>query len=317
MLKELKFVRGAVARKSFIPLMTHFIIKDGTVKAFNGKLALCSPIACDLDCKPKGIPFVKAIQGCTDTMQLHITEAGRVSVRSGSFRALIECSHEELPNIEPTGTYVAIDGELLLKGLKILEPFIGNDASREWTNGVLFDGKSAYATNNVCLVQYWMGIDFPFKVNIPGMVIDEILRIDEEPIAIQADANCITFHYESGRWIRGQLYENQWPDLSRILEKEVNPIPVDPELFVGLKAIKPFADKLNRVYINQQGLRTHLESDDGANYDIADFHFEGVFNIEMLQLLEPIATQYDMSHFPEACLFFGERWRGAIIGMRQ
>ena len=53
MLKELKFVQGAVSSKDFIPALTHFRIENGTVRSFNGLLALCSPIALDIDCTPK------------------------------------------------------------------------------------------------------------------------------------------------------------------------------------------------------------------------------------------------------------------------
>ena len=42
MLAELKFVQGAVAKKDFIPSLTHFEIKDGMIKGLNGSLALCA-----------------------------------------------------------------------------------------------------------------------------------------------------------------------------------------------------------------------------------------------------------------------------------
>jgi len=44
MLKELRFVQGAVAKKDFVPAMTHFRIEKGTVRSFNGNLAICSPL---------------------------------------------------------------------------------------------------------------------------------------------------------------------------------------------------------------------------------------------------------------------------------
>jgi hypothetical protein len=43
---------------------------------------------------------------------------------------------------------------------------------------------------------------------------------------------------------------------------------------------------------------------------------EGAYQIKMLGLLNGIATHADFTRFPEATMFFGERLRGAILGMR-
>ena len=95
MLKELKFVSGAVAKKEFIPAITHFCIENGTVRAYNGTLALSSPIACDINCKPKAVPMVNAIARCSETITMSVTPTGKLSIKSGPFRALIECVPEE------------------------------------------------------------------------------------------------------------------------------------------------------------------------------------------------------------------------------
>ena len=45
MLKALKFVQGAVSKKDLVPALTHFRIENGTVRSYNGMLALCTPIS--------------------------------------------------------------------------------------------------------------------------------------------------------------------------------------------------------------------------------------------------------------------------------
>ena len=89
MLKELKFVQGAVAKKDFVPAMTHFRIGD-TVRSFNGNMAICSPIALDLECTPKAETLVRAISNCQEEVVLSMTAKGRLKVHSGSFNAYIE-----------------------------------------------------------------------------------------------------------------------------------------------------------------------------------------------------------------------------------
>lgn len=317
MLKELRFVQGAVAKKDFIPAITHFAIENGTVRAFNGTIALSSPIACDLNCKPKAIPMVKAIGRCTDTITLSMTPAGRLSIKSGAFKAFIDCVEEETSHVEPEGERIEFNGEEVLKAIKTIHPFVGNDASRPWTNGVLLKGQSAFATNNVCLIEYWIGADFPHVVNIPRAAIAEMIRLNEAPTHAQLTGTSITFHYADGRWVRSQLYSIDWPDLSAVLDNESKPVPLPPQLFEGLEIIKPFVNKFGQVYITEGLLRTHDDVNEGASFELEWLHKDAIFNIEMLALLESVAKTADFELAPSPCLFYGDRLRGAIIGMRQ
>lgn len=318
MLSELKFVQGSVARKDFLPALTHFVIENSTVRGYNGTLALCSPIPFDISCKPKAEPLVKAIGNCTDTVQLSITSAGRLSVRSGKFKAFVECVEGDTPHAMPEGEQIQIDGAALLQALKTVSPFIGDDASRPWSNGVLLTGQSAFATNNILLVEYWTGFSVPRALNIPRLAIKEMLRIDEPPQGAQLAEGSITFHYSNGRWLRTQLFEPKWPDLGKVLDKESKPEPINQALFEGLRNIKAFTDKLGRVLFTGDGkLATHDHEAEGAAYEIEGFNHAGIYQIDMLLLLESGVRSIDWSAYPAPCMFFGDRLRGAIVGMRQ
>lgn len=316
MLRELKFVQGAVGKKEFIPAITHFCIENGTVRAYNGTIALSSPIPCDLNCKPKAIPMVQAIAKCNETISLSMTATGRLSIRSGAFRALIECIEESQAHVQPEGEEIHFDGQVLLAGLKVVQEFIGNDASRPWATGVLLKGQSVFATNNVCLVEYWMGVDFPRVVNIPRSAIAEMIRINEPPTHAQIEANSITFHYSDGRWIRSQLYSTEWPDLAKVLDRECNPAPLPKGLFKGLETIRPFQNKLGQVFLSENSMRTHDDRNEGASFEFDWPYSDAIYSVDMLQLLEDVAQSVDFGTYPAPCVFYGERLRGAIIGMR-
>ena len=318
MLTELKFVQGAVAKKDFLPALTHFVIEKGTVRGYNGMLALCSPIPFDIECKPKAEPLVKAIASCTETVQLALTAAGRLSVKSGKFKAFVDCHPDDAtPHAMPEGEDVVIDGAALLQAFKTVFPFVGDDASRPWSNGVLLLGQSAFATNNITLVEYWTGCNVPRPLNIPRAAVKELLRIDEAPIGAQLTDTSITFHFENGRWLRTQLFETQWPDLGKVLDRESSAQPIDPKLFEALKVLKPFTDKAGRIVFKGDGkIATHAEDTEGAGYEIEGFDHTGAYQIDMLNLLNGPCTLIDWSAYPSPCMFFGDRLRGAIIGMR-
>jgi hypothetical protein len=317
MLSSLKFCAGSVAKKDFVVELKHFAISGGHVRGFNGTMALSSPIPFDIDCKPNGEQLIKAVANCTDTIQLSLTKAGRLSIKSGVFKAFVDCIVSDNEHVQPEGEIVQCDGDLLLAGLKLCAPFIGSDASRPWANGILLKEQSMFATNNVMLVQYWLGTAFPSVVNLPRSAVREMLRINEPPICAQVAQGSITFHYEGERWLRTQLYSTEWPDLAKVLDRPSSQRPLDVRLFEGLDAIKPFVDKLGTVHLLAEEVRTHTDELEGAGFAIEGFGVEGKYNIEMLYLLKGAATTIDWSTYPSPCMFQGEGIRGAIIGMRK
>lgn len=316
MINELRFVQGAVSKKDFLPALTHFRIQNGTVRSYNGMMALCSPIALDLDVTPKAEPLVKAINNCDETVSLTITPTGRLSVKSGSFRALIDCVQEETPHVLPEGDRVEFDGVHFLAAMKAVYPFIGTDASRQWGNGVLLLNQSAFATNNVCLIEYWVGCNFPISCNIPRVAVKEILRIDEAPTHAQMTETSITFHYTGDRWLRTQLFSTDWPDIGKILSAEANLTTIDTRLFEAVEKLKPFTDKMGRIFINKGIISTTQDPEQGAHYFVPDMQSEGIYNVDMLQLLQGVVTTIDMTTYPKPCMFQGDRLRGAIVGMK-
>jgi len=318
MLKALKFVQGAVAAKDFVPELMHFRIENGTIRGYNGMLGLCCPIDLDLDVSPKAAPFIKAIQTCKDeTVQLHVTPAGRLSIKSGKFKAFIECSPTEFPDVAPEGTEIALNGSMLAV-LKTLAPFIAEDASKPWARGILFKGQSAFATNNICLIEHWMASPFPIDVNIPRSAVLELVRIAEEPIRIQVTENRVTFHYPENRWLSTQTYSAEWPDLSRVLEIESQQVPMPTELWAAVENLAPFVDDLGRIYFKNGSACTSLVEGDGAAIEVPGLPVAGgCFNFKQLLLLGKNIKTIDFTTYPRPCLFHGDNLRGAIIGFRE
>lgn len=314
MLSALKFVQGAISKKDLIPAQTHFLIDNGKIRSFNGNIALCSPIPIDINCQPKAAPLIKMISECKEIPQLKMTEAGRLSVKSGKLRVLIDCFSEIMPYIVPSGTLYEVDGDLVLKALKKLQPVVTTNTKHAWANGVLFSNGSAFATNNVILVQYWTNSVFAKPVNIPLACVDEVVRINEKPLRVQISDISITFHYENGRWLYSNLIADKWPDVMRILEADSVPIEMPTDIFTAIKSLKSFA-KEDRVFFNTGAITT---GDSGATYEMGEsFDFSGAYGASMFLLLQDMAKTIDLTRYPQPALFFGENIRGAISGMKE
>lgn len=317
MYNSLKFCAGSVAKKDFVADLKHFVIEGGRVRGFNGTLAISTPIPFDIDCMPNAEQLIKAVSKCDDTIQLSLTKAGRLSVKSAGFKAFIDCIQGETNHVEPEGDFVEFDGNVLLKGIQAVAPFIGSDASRPWANGVLIKDQSIFATNNVMLVEYWLGATFPITINIPKAAVREMQRIGEAPVNAQVTTNSVTFHYSGERWLRTQLLATDWPNLSKVLDRQSVQQPIDERIFAGLESVKSFVDKMGTIFLMPEELRTHFDEQEGAGFAMEGFGFEGKYNIEMLNLLKGTAATIDWTAYPGPCIFQGDRIRGAIIGMRK
>lgn len=316
MLETLKFVQGAVSKKDIVPVLQHFRIKDGTIQGFNGAIALSSPIDLNLSCSPLAAPFIKAIQTCRDTVQLHLTQTKRLAIKSGPFVAFVECLPEDhtFPNIDPEGDDVAVDGELLLKNLKILAPFIAEDASRVWARGILFRGTSAYATNNIVIVEKWLGAEVP-ELNIPEESVAELLRIGEPPSRIQASQRSITFHFANGRWLRSQVLSTEWPDVSKVLEGEGGYESIPAGFFEALEDLAPFLGQFSRCYFSKDRISTSPNPEIGASVEVKGVPEKGCWNLNQLRLLKRVASTTGFEKYPSPCMFYGTDLRGVIAGM--
>lgn len=319
MLNDLKFVQGAVAKKDFVPALTHFHIGEGRVYGFNGTLAISTPTDLAVTATPKAVSFIKAVERIPDNTEvvLNLTEAGKLGVRAGRFRAYVEC-HEDstgVVRVAPAGDYVELPGGIL-PILRKLAPFMGVDASRPWAMGVLLKGQSAFATNNIILIEHWLPMHFPTPLTIPAEAIKEMLRIGAEPIGIQVEERAVTFHYTSGAWLRTALFSTEWPDLAAVLDRDHSAQPVPADFFDAVQRLDAFADKANRLHLRGGIVATSEHEGIGALVELDDFGGVGCHFLSQMARLDGVATSIDFGMWPSPCLFFGDMLRGAIVGMR-
>lgn len=315
LIDALRFVKGAIAKKDFSPALTHYSIAGRRVKSFNGGIALSCPIPLDLDIAPKADVFYRAIEACRDGVSaLNMTSDGRLCIFSGPLKIHVECLKEGYPNIAPEGTHVALKGDFL-STVETLAPFIAEDASRPWARGILFRGPSAFATNNVILIEKWLGYNFPVEINIPEAAVKELLRIGEEPTSLQVAEASVTFHYKGDRWLRAQNSPTAWPDVGAVLDRDSLSLPIPSGFFDAVEALEPFADDSGHIYIREGRVSTAPSDDAGATHEVPDVVSSGLFNAGQLLALRGVAETIDFSLYPSPCLFFGDNVRGAIVGM--
>lgn len=315
MLKSLKFVQGAVKKNVISPEMEHYRIADGRIVGYNGHMALSAPLPLDIKANPKADLFFKAVQNCTDAASIDMTAAGRLAVRSGAFKAFIPCLDDLVHTMNPVGETYEVP-EKFVAALRRVEPFVSEDASRPWSMGVYFEGQLMMATNNVTLVQVWAGKEMP-KVNIPRFAVQEIIRIGEQPEALQSDGRSLTVHYADGRWLTTSVYDTEWPMgiVAKVFAAEHEATPVAHGLFAAVEKLAPFIDgKSAPLYFLDGRVATSLHEDDGASIDVEGLVGGPCFNLKQMQSVGEVAKTVDWSLYPGPCIFYGENLRGIILG---
>lgn len=324
MLDALRFVASAVAKKDFVPELTHFKIKGGRVTGFNGQIALSSDIDVDLDVQPAAVSLINAIRSCPGNIALHVTPSGKLAVRSGAFKAYVNClSDEHALFVEPEGDTVDL-GPNFMDGIRALAPIMGIDASRPWAMGIKLAGQSMFATNNVMLGEYWHGADIPVDVVIPSPAIAELLRVGEAPTRVQVTGTSISFWFGDGRWMRTALLVAEgWPvaKLQDVLSgSKGEQLPFPAGFFDHVEALKAFLTERGTVFLTSTGMSTMAADGEGAGFDI---EIPGVTDMQayhhrQLMLLSEVADTIDWSAYPRPCMFRGAggRLRGALVGQR-
>lgn len=315
-LDALNFVKGSVAAKDLVPELTHLEIKDSRITGFNGTLSLSTPIDIPFDAIPNAVALIKSIMTCTDEVNLSLTKAGKLKLVSGKFVSFIDCLADWNTSAIPEHKEKPITtGASLLPALRELRPFISVDASRPWSRGILLRNGSAFATNNICLVQKHIGSVCPFETVIPAIVVNELLRINEEPERISFDGNTLIFYYANKRWLRAAVLDPTWPDIDSVLTAYVKKGTELPELFFEtLKQLQPFLDESRSAYFAPGQVSSSPHEEKGVTFELAVAE-DMRFNAEQLLLLEKTANKIDFSSYPEPCGFVGNKLRGVIIGM--
>lgn len=316
MLETLKFVYAAVCRNDLQPTLTHFRIQNGTITAYNGLLSIRAPLAVGLDCAPVAGQFLKAVKACEETVSLHV-EGAKLCVRSGKFKTYVDLATDpsRFPDLEPTGEIFPVRAPVIGM-LKKLAPFMGTDEARLWQCGVLFCNQSVYTTNNISIVEHWSAAPFPVIASMPAEAVRELIRLNVEPVSVQADAQRVVFHLPGGAWVGARVLAYEWPDLQAIIASVAGvPVkPLDPALLDAVEKVSQFADTLGKVYFHNGAVSTVPLGQDGTTVETEASPGKGIHRASLLLGLRDVAQTIGFENYPAPIPFFGEGIRGVFQG---
>lgn len=186
------------------------------------------------------------------------------------------------------------------------------------TASVLMNGSTVISTNRVMIMEAFHGLDLPPNIPLPKQFVAALVKQKKNLIGFGFSNSSATFFFEDGCWLKTQLYSDEWPDVSRILNRQANLWSIDPQFFKALDAVEPFSEDGN-VYTRLNMLCSHLDEGVGAVFECGGIPSGVVYPIKQLKLIKPYVKKIDFCAKGLAtssyCLVFeGDFMRGVISG---
>lgn len=314
LIAALKFV--AVAQHATGQIyQTHCALGGGTVVAFDGTIAAGQRINEDLTACPHTHRLIDALTKCGDSLAITQIDNGRLSVKSGNFRAFVPCvARDMLLAIQPDPPVAAID-DRLRTGFEIVGNLAADASEHVVTASILLQAGSMVATDRRVMIEYWHGIDLPPGIVLPKAGAAAVVKTKKPLVSFGFSENSATFYFNDGSWIKSQLYSVAWPNISRILDVSANPLPLPDNFYAAVDAVSPFSES-DDLHFTDGFMRSHPVDGIGATYEIAGLPAGVVYKAKHLKLVQPYIKTVDFSGKNGIAYFFGDNIRGAITGVQ-
>lgn len=318
LLEALSFC-SVVSEKLGASYETHIGLRNNWAIAFNGIIAAGAPIEADLVCHPHTLLLVEALSKCDEGFTLTQLNTNLI-VKSGKFKASIPCLDPALmQNAEPDPQIVGIDNKFK-DAVEAVGVLANENAQHVLTASVLMNRSSVISTNRVMLLEYWHGLDLPSNIPLPKQFVAALVKQKRNITGFGFSSSSATFWFEGGCWLRTQLYNDEWPDVSSILNRKANLWSIDTNFFKALDAIEPFSIDGN-AYSDTNLLMSHADNQ-GASFEVSGLPKGFVYPIKQLKVMKPWVRKIDYMasgiHDSSYCLVFeGEACRGIISGRQR
>lgn len=314
LLDAVKFI-ALVQRKQVEITRSYCVINNGYISASNGVLSAGITVSDSLSCCPNTIKFVTALSKCKNELSITENDNDTITVKSGPFKAVVQCVKiSEMPLIYPDEALYNLNNDFT-KALDICAPLASEKEDKVEMSSILLRSRSVIASNGFMLLNYWHGVDMPDNMVLPKVATDAIVKSGKTLAKFGFSKTSITFYFDDGSWIKSQLFDEEWTDISTLLDSPSNPWPVPDNFFIGLDHVLPFCDS-ESVYFKENSLASHEEETKATTYEVIGLPVGKIYSGKALKSLENIVDKFDFKTYDNRCMFFGleGKLRGLLMG---
>lgn len=310
LLDALKFI--SVAQHSDgTPMQMHCRIADGTIMAFEGGLMAGRYVDENLFACPHTNTFISALSKCEEAVSITQLDSGKLSVKSGKFRALVPCApFETIPALQPDSPCGTLTDALKV-ALRAVLPLAEHGGSEPFTSAVLLQAQTVVTTNRFVLLEAWHGIDLPPNLLIPKASVEAVCKQTKSLKAFGYSSNSVTFFFEDDSFIKTQLFVDKFPDYKKLLDIESNAIDLPKGFYEAVDKVTPFSPDGILHFSNNRVSSAILDAD-SSSHDIESMETVISLNANYLKIIKPHCARMHFNCTDKLSLFFGDNVRGAI-----
>jgi len=295
------------------PWETNVLFQNNWAVATNHVISMGEPIKEDLFAYPKAKLMIAALNKCSENLSITQLD-GKLSVKSGKFRALVPCMPvEDVMRTSPDNAIASID-DRIKTAISNVSAITENEESVVTASILISDG-SVTATDRKLILQSYHGVSLP-TLALPKAIISPLVSNAKALKSFGFSNSSCTFYYEDNSWIKSQFFDSQWPDVSSILDKKCNLWQLPEGFYEAVSSLEPFSEDGN-VYFDTNCMRSHPSPDKGASYEVYGLPPGPIMNIKQLKIVKPFVKQVDFlvpHHNSKMMYFYGDSVRGAIAG---
>lgn len=284
--------------------------------AFNGILAIGHPIEEDIKACPHNYKLLEALSKCGQNISITQMDENRLSIKSDKMKAIVPCIDYDSFFVMSPDTPQAEVSDKFIQAANLVSIVSKDDTNEVVTSSILLNGQSVIGTDSKLIIEYWHGLNMPVGISVPKALISTIVKIGKSVSKVGCSPSSITFWFEDGSWIKSQLFADPWPNISRILDVNTNPVAIPKGLQDGINSVEAFSDDGFARFINNH-IKTHDSEGIGAEYELEGVPNGVIVNIKYMNIILKFVNKIDWFSPSGNILFYGENIRGAMAGIHK
>jgi hypothetical protein len=320
LLKALDFVSYGIGEE-LVGFEPYVRLSGKMLVSFQGQIAAGHPIEEELTIAPVGDTLRKAIAKSGNTLTIVETPGGQLSIQGEKIKVLIPAIPlDDLPLVTPDEPDPrAVVSNSLKQAFKICGTLVSETAERVVEASLLLEANVCTGTNGVAMLQCWHGHSLPPNIIISKLFAEAIAKQTANITGVGfswRNDRVVTFTvwFDNGGFIKTQCYEDNWPDITKIIDVASFAAPILPEFFTAIEAMADFSDS-NFVWLANEKVQSHASETIGAQYQLPGLQGGKNFNAKLVKQIAPYAKTIDLTTHEDRAFFFGGEEANPVRGV--
>ena len=287
------------------------------VVAFDGILAAGHPVQEEIPICPHTHRLINALERVAGAVSMTALDTKQLVIKSDKFRAVVSCLGDgDLTYTWPDPPQWPLNDAFKVAA-NVASIFNTEGGQTVMAASIVTRDQSLIGTTGQVVIEAWHGVPMPPGLIIPVSFVKALNKVTKPITRFGFSEGSLTVFFEGDAWLKTQLYQEQYPNVDKVLAytETAKPVPLAKDVLEGVKAVQSFAET-PQVWLGGGKVHSHNDPDQGACYEAKNAVASVSINSKHLLALADIITQIDYTGNEIVIPFFGDKVRGAFARYR-